>query len=96
MRAMFRIRHAQAAAGAAALLTGLTLASASVRASAMTDPGPPLPGSAIPFTASARVIGNATGSQRLSIHVWPRPRIAAEQRFADAVSTPGSPLFGHF
>jgi subtilase family serine protease len=95
MRAMLRARRAHAA-GAAALLTGLTLASASVQASAMADPAQPLPGSAIPFTASSQVMGNAPGAQRLSIQVWLRPRVAAAQRFADAVSTPGSPLFGHF
>jgi Pro-kumamolisin, activation domain len=93
---MITTRGAQAVAGAAVLAAGLALTGASGPASAGTGPARPLPGSATPFTASSRVIGNAPGAQRLSIQVWLRPRVAAAQRFADAVSTPGNPLFGHF
>ena len=66
-------------------------------ASAQAGPAAtPLPGSAIPFTRTATVIGAAPAARRLSIQVWLRPRLAAAQRFAAAVSTPGRPGFGHF
>ncbi|HUD38223.1 MAG TPA: S53 family peptidase [Streptosporangiaceae bacterium] len=55
-----------------------------------------VPGSAVPFTNHAAVIGNASASQRLSIQVWLRPRTAAAQRYAAAVSTPGNRMFHHY
>jgi subtilase family serine protease len=63
---------------------------------APTAPDTILPGSAVPFTSHAGVIGNASASQRLSIEVWLRPRTTAAQSYATAVSTPGSRLFHHY
>ena len=91
---MSRTRRACAAAGATAVLAALSVTAG---ASAQARPaGTPLPGTAVPFTATAKVIGLAPAGRRLSIQVWLRPRLAAAQRFATAVSTPGRPGFGHF
>ena len=79
-------------AAAAASAAGATSAASAQAGPAAT----PLPGSAIPFTRTATVIGAAPAARRLSIQVWLRPRLAAAQRFAAAVSTPGRPGFGHF
>ncbi len=98
-----RSRCLVAVAGAAAVLSALPAAAAASAAGATStasaQAGPaasPLPGSAIPFTRTATVIGAAPAARRLSIQVWLRPRLAAAQRFAAAVSTPGRPGFGHF
>ena len=56
-----------------------------------------LAGSAAPFTSHDRVTGAVAGSVRLTIQVWLRPgNLAAAQRYATAVSTPGSTLFHHY
>mgnify|MGYP001265018336 CR=1 FL=1 len=89
-----RTRWACAAAGATALLAALTITAG---ASAQARPaGTPLPGTAVPFTATTKVTGPVPAGRRLSIQVWLRPRLAAARRFATAVSTPGRPGFGRF
>jgi subtilase family serine protease len=56
-----------------------------------------LAGSAVPFTGHNRAIGAVAGSARLTIQVWLRPgNLAAAQRYATAVSTPGGTLFHHY
>jgi len=55
-----------------------------------------LAGSAAPFTSQARVTGAVAAAQRLSIQVWLKPRVAAAEALASAVSTPGNPLFHHY
>ena len=56
-----------------------------------------LAGSAAPFTSHGHATGAVAGSVRLSIQVWLRPGdLAAAQRYATAVSTPGNPLFHHY
>jgi subtilase family serine protease len=56
-----------------------------------------LGGSAAPFTSHGRVTGAVAGSARLTIQVWTQPRhLAAAQRYATVVSTPGSKLFHHY
>jgi subtilase family serine protease len=56
-----------------------------------------LSGSAAPFTSLGRATGAVAGSVRLTIQVWLRPgHLAAAQRYASAVSTPGSTLFQHY
>jgi subtilase family serine protease len=56
-----------------------------------------LAGSAAPFTSHSRPTGAVAGSVRLTIQVWLRPGdLAAAQRYATAVSTPGSSLFHHY
>jgi subtilase family serine protease len=53
-------------------------------------------GSVAPFVSHTRATGSVPASQRLSVQLWLAPRTAAAARFADAVSTPGSPAFRQF
>jgi subtilase family serine protease len=93
---MLRTRAITAGIGAVAV-TGMMVVAASGPAGASTRPADtPLSGTVAPFTGHTRVIGNAPGSQRLSIQVWLRPREAAAARYATEVSTPGSTLFHHY
>jgi subtilase family serine protease len=56
-----------------------------------------LAGSVAPFTSHGRPTGAVADSTRLTIQVWLRPDdLAAAQRYATAVSTPGSTLFHHY
>jgi subtilase family serine protease len=51
--------------------------------------------SAVPLTPdSARSL--VAGPRRLTLQVWLTPRTAAAQSYADAASTPGDSLFGHY
>jgi subtilase family serine protease len=85
------------AISAVALTSGLTLAGATGVAAASPHPGvAALPESTAPFTAHSRVIGDVAGSQRLTIQVWLKPRLAAAQSYATAVSTPGNRLYHHY
>jgi len=107
---MSAARWACAVAGATAILSAIpaaamagpaTPARASSPASQPAGPtatqaATPVPGTAIPFTRTAKVIGAPPATQRLSIQVWLRPRLAAAQRFATSASTPGRPGFGRF
>ncbi len=52
-----------------------------------------LVGSAVPFTSFTPSTGDLAGSNRLTVELWLNPDLAAAEQFADAVSTPGSPLF---
>jgi subtilase family serine protease len=82
---------------AATAVVGMMMAGASgVAAAAPKAADTIVPDSAVPFTSHAAVIGNASASQRLSIQVWLRPRTAAAQRYAAAVSTPGNRLFHRY
>jgi subtilase family serine protease len=83
--------------GAFALTAGMTVVSAGGAAGAAAPQRPvPLLGSAVPFTAHAKATADVAGATRLTIQVWLKPRLAAAERFATAVSTPGSPAFRHF
>jgi subtilase family serine protease len=53
-------------------------------------------GSVAPFTSHARVTGAVAGPTRLTIQVWLKPQVAAAQRLATAVSTPGNAQFHHY
>jgi subtilase family serine protease len=55
-----------------------------------------LPGSTAPFAAARNALGAVPASSRLTIELWLKPRTAAAQSYATAVSTPGSPLFEHY
>jgi subtilase family serine protease len=55
-----------------------------------------LPGSAVPFASHVRPAGEVRGSLRLTVQLWLKPDLAAAQRFAAAVSKPGTPLFRHY
>jgi subtilase family serine protease len=85
------------ALSAVTLTAGLTLVGAAGLASASAHPSiTALPQSTAPFTTHSRVIGNVAGSQKLTIQVWLKPRLAAAQQYADAVSTPGTRLYQHY
>jgi subtilase family serine protease len=55
-----------------------------------------LAGSAVPFTNHVRPTGDVAGSLRLTIQLWLKPDLGKAQRFAEAVSTPGTLLFRHY
>jgi len=83
--------------GACVLTAGMTVVSAGGAAGAAAPPGRvPLPGSAVPFTAHAKAIADVAGATRLTVQFWLKPRLAAAERFAAAVSTPGSRAFRRF
>ncbi len=91
-----RIRKFVAAGGAAAVLAGAT---AGVNTAALAAPRPlevSLPGTAAQFTSRTPATGDLAGSHSLTIEIWLKPDLAAAQRFATAVSTPGNPSFRHF
>ena len=89
---MRRTRRFTAAVGATAVVAGMTIAGASGVAGASSRPADTtLRGSVAPFTATSPVIGNLPASTKLSVQVWLRPRTTAAERYATAVSTPGSP-----
>ncbi len=50
----------------------------------------------VPFATASSAIGAVPGSQKLTIQVWLTQKTAAAQSYANAVSTPGNPLFGHY
>ena len=91
---------------AATALAAAAIAAAASGSAAQTDAtlsgGPHGPAivqladSAAPFASANRAIGAVAGSQELTIQVWLKPRTAAAESYATAVSTPGSPLFGHY
>jgi subtilase family serine protease len=67
-------------------------ASTSLTSSASTA----LPGSAVPFAGTNRAISAVPAGNRLTIQLWLKPRTAAAESYAAAVSTRGSALFKHF
>src|SRR5215831_142601 len=83
---------------AAAIAAAVTIVSLSGSAGASPRHGYlRLAGSAAPFTSHSRATGVVAGSARLAIQVWLRPgNLAAAQRYATAVSTPGSTLFHRY
>jgi subtilase family serine protease len=95
---MSRSRRLVSLAAATATATAMTVVAVSGPAAAAPRPGYlRLPGSAVPFIGHTRPTGAVAGSVRLTIQVWLRPgHLAAAQRYAAAVSTPGSTLFHHY
>jgi hypothetical protein len=93
---MFRCRTAVALAGAAAAAAGVMVGAGVPAGGSPAPAAAALAGSVAPFTAHATVTGEVAGATRLTVQVWLRPRVTAAQRFAGAVSTPGSPLFHHY
>jgi subtilase family serine protease len=86
-----------AAIGATAAIVSVSIVGASGAAGALPAPSVTrLAGSAAPFTSDASVIGAVAARQELSIQVWLRPKVAAAQSFATAVSTPGSAQFHRY
>jgi subtilase family serine protease len=94
---MSRLRMRAVAAGVTAALAAAMTAGASGLAQASPRPGQtPLPGSAVPFTSHTPVTGYVAGGQRLTVQLWLKPDVAAAERYATAVATPGSVLFHHY
>ncbi|MGO8959848.1 MAG: protease pro-enzyme activation domain-containing protein [Streptosporangiaceae bacterium] len=86
-----------ASLGATATLAGLTIVSLTGTAGAAPSPhSVRLAGSVAPFTSSSRAIGPVDGAVRLSVQVWLKPNLAAAERYATAVSTPGNKLFHRY
>jgi subtilase family serine protease len=93
---MSRWRTLAAGLAAAATVAG-TLAA--VGGTAAAAPGPretTLNGSAVPFTSHTRSTGAVPAGTQLTVELWLKPALAAAERFAAAVSTPGSPSFRHY
>ena len=88
------------AAAALATMTAAGVAGGSVAQADATHPArpaaSPLPGSAVPFATANRAMGAVAASEKLTIEVWLKPRTAAAESYATAVSTPGNPLYRHF
>jgi subtilase family serine protease len=85
---------------AAATATAASMTIVSLTGSAQAAPRQVylrLAGSAVPFASQGRATGAVAGAARLTIQVWLRPgHLAAAQRYAMAVSTPGSNLFHRY
>jgi subtilase family serine protease len=93
------IRRRLVSLGAAtATVAAMTVVSFGGSAGAAPDGGYlRLAGSAVPLTSHSRATGAVAGSARLAIQIWLRPgHMAAAERYARAVSTPGSKLFQHY
>jgi subtilase family serine protease len=88
------------AATALATMTVAAMAGGSAAQADATHPAAPavstLAGSAAPFATANRAMGAVVGSQQLTVQVWLKPRTAAAESYATAVSTPGSPLYQHY
>jgi subtilase family serine protease len=85
------------AAGAVAVVIGMTMIGVSGAAGAGSAPAySRVAGSVAPFAASAQVIGAVPSSRPLTVQLWLRPAVAAAERMAAAVSTPGSPLYHRY
>jgi subtilase family serine protease len=95
---MSRFRLLAAATAATTVTVAMTTVSVTGMAAASPKPPPRtvLAGSAAPFTSSSRPTGDLAGATRLTIQLWLRPDLAAAQRFAIAVSTPGSAQFHRY
>jgi subtilase family serine protease len=92
---MSRLRAFIAIGAAAAVVAG-TAGVSTVALAARRPAGVSLPGTAVPFTSHTPATGDVAASRSLTIEVWLKPDLASAQRFATAVSTPGSPSFRHF
>jgi subtilase family serine protease len=82
--------------GVTAATAGMTAAAAGTAEASGKPADVILAGSAVPFASHARSTGAVAGSTRLTVEVWLKPELAAAERFASSVSTPGSPRFRHY
>jgi subtilase family serine protease len=93
---MSRWRTLAASLTAAATVAG-TLATVSGPAAASPRPRETtLNGSAVPFTSHTRSTDAVPAGSQLTVELWLKPHLAAAERFAAAVSAPGSPTFRHY
>ncbi|HMD95040.1 MAG TPA: protease pro-enzyme activation domain-containing protein [Trebonia sp.] len=87
---------------AATALATMTVAAVAGGSAAQADTTHPagatvtVPNSAVPFATANRAMGAVAASQQLTIQVWLKPRTAAAESYATAVSTPGSALYQHY
>jgi subtilase family serine protease len=80
-----------------AAVAGLVVVGAGAAAQAAGTPAPrTLAGSTVPFTASSAATGTVESTRALTVQLWLTPRTAAAEAYADAVSTPGNALYGHY
>jgi subtilase family serine protease len=93
---MSRLRTLVAVLGVTAATVGTTAAAGGIAAASGRPADVILAGSAVPFASHTRPTGDVAGSARLTIEVWLKPALAGAERFAAAVSTPGSPRFRHY
>src|ERR1700733_1431311 len=93
---MSRLRMLVAVLGVTAATVGTTAAAGGIAAASGRPADVILAGSAVPFASHTRPTGDVAGSARLTIEVWLKPALAGAERFAAAVSTPGSPRFRHY
>src|ERR1700729_4068313 len=93
---MSTLRMLVAGLAATATAAGLTAGASSLAQASPRPAETTLTGSAVPFATAARATGDVAGSAKLTVELWLKPKLAAAQQFATAVSTPGSPTFRHF
>jgi len=85
------------AAGATAALAAAMIAGAGGLAQASPGPGQTLlAGSAVPFTSHTTATGYLASGRHLTVQLWLKPDVAAAERYATAVATPGSALFHRY
>src|ERR1700733_10798443 len=93
---MSRLRMLVAGLAATATAAGLTAGATRLGEASPRPVETTLAGSAVPFASPARATGDVAGSTKLTVQLWLKPKLAAAERFATAVSTPGSSVFRHF
>jgi subtilase family serine protease len=97
---MIGLRPLAAGTAAAVVIAGAWAGAigAGSAASAATSPAAriALAGSRVPFARSALATGTVAAGRRLTIQLWLQPELAAAQRFATAVSTPGGRSFHRY
>ena len=93
---MSRWRTLAAGLAAAATVAGTMAAVSGPAAAAPRPRETTLSGSAAPFISHTRSTGAVPAGSQLTVELWLKPRLAAAERFATAVSTPGSRSFRHF
>jgi subtilase family serine protease len=99
------MKRSTTAIAAATALAATTIAVAAGVPAARAAAGPAgtdssaiatLSGSTAPFTAAQPATGAVPASSKLTIELWLKPQTAAAESYANAVSTPGGPLFEHY
>jgi 2-polyprenyl-6-methoxyphenol hydroxylase-like FAD-dependent oxidoreductase len=96
-RDMSRWRTSVAVLAVTAATAGTAAAAAAGPAQAATRPADTiLAGSSVPFAGDTQATGVVSGSTRLTVELWLKPRLAAAERFAGQVSTPGRAQFRHY
>jgi subtilase family serine protease len=90
-----RLRAFTLAGSAAAVAAAVCVAGAGAHA-AVAPSTVTLAGSAVPFTSQTAATGDLASAKTLTIQVWLQPDLAAAQRYANAVATPGDRMFRDF